>query len=400
MPAASLWRTALTLGLVSAVGPLAIDAYLPALPTIARSLGTDVAAVQATLGIYFLCFGLAQMVYGPWADASGRKTPLTVGLVIFAVGSLACALAPTVGALIAARAVQAFGAAAVMVIPRAIIRDRHTGAEATRLMALIMLVISVSPMLAPLLGAGLIAVAGWRAIFVALLVATVLSLMLSRIALPETLAPADRRPVRVASLLSGARRLLTDRGFMALTLVGGFGMASFFVFPANAAFVYTGFYGLSETGFSLAFAINALGFFAASQAAGPIGARIGMPRLVRMGVTGFAATVVALAATALAIPLPLWLLVAFLFVANAFLGVVIPSAMVMALEEAGDIAGLASSLGGTLQMVVGTLMIAVTAPFFDGTALPLVASIALCGALAFAALFLAPKSVPIPAAQP
>ena len=397
MPVASLWRTALTLGLVSAVGPLAIDAYLPALPTIAESLGTDVAAVQATLGVYFLCFGLAQMVYGPWADASGRKTPLTAGLVIFALGSLACVLAPTVGALIAARAVQACGAAAVMVIPRAIIRDRHTGAEATRLMALIMLVISVSPMLAPLLGAGLIAVAGWRAIFAALLVAAALSLLLSRLSLPETLPIEARRPVRVASLMSGAHRLLTDRGFMALTLVGGFGMASFFVFLANAAFVYTGFYGLSETGFSLAFAVNALGFFAASQAAGPLGSRIGMSRLVTVGVTGFAVTVVTLFVVALVLPLPLWLLIMFLFVGNAFLGVVIPSAMVMALDEVGDIAGLASSLGGTLQMVIGTLMIAITAPFFDGTPLPLVASIALCGVLAFSALFLAPRAATVAA---
>ena len=397
MPAAPLWRTALTLGLVSAVGPLAIDAYLPALPTIAQGLGTDVSAVQATLGVYFLCFGLAQMVYGPWADAAGRKAPLTAGLVLFGFGSVACALAPTVGLLIAARAAQACGAAAVMVIPRAIVRDRHTGAEATRLMALIMLVISVSPMLAPLLGAGLIAVAGWRAIFVALAAATLLSLLLSRLALPETLPPEARRPVRLASLLSGSRRLLADRGFMALTLVGGFGMASFFVFLANAAFVYTEYYGLSETGFSLAFAINALGFFAASQAAGPIGARIGMPRLVAVGVTGFAVTVIALLAVALLVPLPLWLLIAFLFVGNAFLGVVIPSAMVMALEEAGDIAGLASSLGGTLQMVIGTAMIAAAAPFFDGTPTPLVASIALCGALAFGALFLAPRPTTIAA---
>ena len=397
MPVPSLWRTALTLGLVSAVGPLAIDAYLPALPTIAQSLGTDVASVQATLGIYFLTFGLAQMVYGPWADASGRKTPLTVGLIVFALGSLACALAPGIGTLIAARAVQAFGAAAVMVIPRAIIRDRHTGAEATRLMALIMLVISVSPMLAPLLGAGLIAVAGWRAIFVVLLVAAILSLLLSRIALGETLPLEARRPVRAATLLSGARRLFLDRGFMALTLVGGFGMASFFVFLANAAFVYTGFYGLSETGFSLAFAVNALGFFAASQAAGPIGSRIGMPRLVTIGVMGFAATTITLLIVTLVLPLPLWLLIAFLFVGNAFLGVVIPSAMVMALEEAGDIAGLASSLGGTLQMVIGTAMIAVTAPFFDGTPTPLVFAIALSGALALIASLIAPRSAAVPA---
>ena len=140
----SLLRSALILGLLSCVGPFAIDMYLPAMPAIGTNLGASVAAVQTTITAYFLAFGLAQLVYGPWADQVGRKLPLYVGLVIFIAGSLACALAPSIEMLIAGRALQGLGGAVVMVIPRAIIRDLHTGPAATRLMALIMLVISAS----------------------------------------------------------------------------------------------------------------------------------------------------------------------------------------------------------------------------------------------------------------
>ena len=135
----SLFRTALVLGLLSAVGPFTIDMYLPAMPAIAEDLGGTIAATQATLTGYFIAFGLAQLIYGPMADQIGRKPPIYIGMGVLILGSVGCALAPSIGWLTAARAVQGLGAAAVMVIPRAIIRDMHTGIEATRLMALLML---------------------------------------------------------------------------------------------------------------------------------------------------------------------------------------------------------------------------------------------------------------------
>ena len=372
-------RAALLLGLLAAAGPLAIDMYLPVMPRIADALGAPVESVQATLVAYFLVFGLAQMVYGPWSDAAGRKRPLYAGLAIFVAGSIGCALAPTVGWLIAARAVQAAGAAVLMVVPRAVIRDLYTGPKATRLMAMVMLVISVSPMLAPLLGAGIAAVAGWRAIFGALALVAAASLAMVALMLPET--ARERRPVDLRAMRRGAKVLLTDRTFMALTFVGGFGFASFFVFIASASFVYTGQFGLSPTGFSLAFALNALGFFAASQGAAPLGERVGMARMVLWATTGFTVfalgTLAALAALGPSLPL----VVAGLFLANACLGLVIPSTMVMALDPHGEIAGLASSLGGTLQMLTGAAMVGATAPFFDGTATPMVAAIAACAVI-------------------
>jgi DHA1 family bicyclomycin/chloramphenicol resistance-like MFS transporter len=158
-------RIALVIGLLGAVGPFAIDMYLPALPAVAAELGASAQATQFTLTAFFVAFGVSQLVYGPMSDQFGRKPPLYVGLAIFLVGTLGCALAPTIGAMIAARLVQGIGAATVMVIPRAIIRDLHAGPQATRLMAMVMLVISVSPMLAPLAGSGLMAVGSWRLIF-------------------------------------------------------------------------------------------------------------------------------------------------------------------------------------------------------------------------------------------
>ena len=378
----SLLRPALVLGLLSCVGPFAIDMYLPAMPDIGASLDTSVAAMQGTITAYFLAFGVAQLFYGPWADQAGRKIPLYAGLGVFLLGTLICALAPTIGWLTAGRFVQGLGGAAVMVVPRAIIRDMATGHHATRLMAAIMLVISVSPMLAPLAGAGVMAVASWRWIFGVLAIAAFLSLLMIRFVLTETLPPTQRQRFDMADTIRGAKRLLSDRGFMSLTFLGGFAMASICVFIASGPLVYTQAFGLSPTGFSLAFAVNAIGFFSASQLAAGLGQRFGATQVVRVAVLGFFVSTTGLALIGTMGFATLALVIAGLFIANAFLGLVIPTVMVLALEEHGDIAGLASSLGGTLQMLAGGMMIVVTAPFFDGTALPMLGAIAVCGAMA------------------
>lgn len=378
-----MFRSAAILGLLSCVGPFAIDMYLPAMPDIGTDLGASVAATQMTLTTFFIAFGVAQLVYGPWADQVGRKPPLYVGLTIFIIGSLGCAFAPTIGWLIASRFLQGMGAAVVMVIPRAIIRDMHTGTQATRLMALIMLVISISPMLAPLAGSGLILLTGWRAIFVVLCLAAVCSLLMTVYLQPETLKPEHRVPVNTATLLRGTGVLLRDPFFMGLTFIGGFGMASFFVFIASSSFVYTQQFGLTPTEFSLALAINAIGFFAASQFAAGLGERFGIRRVVSGGVSVFLFFAVAVLIIEIAGYASLPVIIAGLFGANAGLGLVIPTTMVLALDPHGEIAGLASSLGGTLQMLAGGFAIVIASPFFDGTALPMLAAIALCAAAAF-----------------
>jgi DHA1 family bicyclomycin/chloramphenicol resistance-like MFS transporter len=271
-----------------------------------------------------------------------------------------------------------------MVVPRAVIRDLHTGIEATRLMSTIMLVFSVSPILAPLLGSAVIVPFGWRAVFVAVTIVAVLAIALVGFALPETLRPEDRVRVSVGSVLSGFGTLFRDPRFLGLTFIGGLGMASFFAFLATSSFVYIDHYGLTPTQYSLAFSVNAIGFIGASQFAAKLAGRYGFSRVIMSAVSGYAAIILVLFAVTAAGVDDLATLMVGLFAAFAFLGLVIPSTMVLSLEEHGPIAGMASALGGTLQFLTGAVMITVASVLFDGTSLPMVAIIAACAAGAFA----------------
>lgn len=381
-------RNAIVLGLMAAVGPFAIDMYLPAMPTIAASLDTSSAATQMTLMVFFLSFGACQIFYGPASDMFGRKPPLYFGLIVFALGGIGCALAPTIDWLIFFRFIQGAGAAAVMVIPRAIIRDLHTGPEATRLMALIMLVFSVSPLLAPLMGSALIGPFGWRAVFVAITVIAVLAFFLVLFLQPETRPPDQRIKVSVGALLAGFGVLLRDARFLGLTFVGGLGMSSFFAFLAGSSFVYIEHFGLSPTGYSLAFAMNAFGFIGASQFAAKLGMRFGMARVITgatlmyMLLSVLLFVVIAVGADSLVV------MMALIFVAFAFMGLVIPTTMVLALDDHGPIAGMASALGGTMQMMTGAVVIVIVSVFSDNTPLPMVSAIAACAVGAYVLAYL------------
>ncbi|MDB5549288.1 MAG: Bcr/CflA family drug resistance efflux transporter [Tardiphaga sp.] len=380
-------RNAIVLGLLSAVGPFAIDMYIPALPSIAADLKTTTAATQMTLTAFFIAFGVCQIVYGPVSDMVGRKPPLYFGLMLFTLGSIGCALSPSVGWLIACRFLQGVGASAVMVIPRAIIRDLHTGHEATRLMALVMLVFSVSPILAPLTGSALIVPFGWRAVFVAVTIASVVSLMLLAFMLPETHPVQSRVQVGMRDVINGFAKLLRDWHFLGLTFIGGLGMSSFFAFLASSSFIYIDHFGLTPTQYSLAFALNAIGFIGASQFAAPLGAKFGTARVVIGAVTLFMTFALILLAVTLLRVDRLPVLIGLLFVSFAWLGLVIPSTMVLSLEDHGPIAGIASALGGTLQMVTGAIMIGVVSVFFNGTPTPMVVTIAICAVAAFVVAF-------------
>lgn len=376
-------RNAVVLGLMAAVGPFAIDMYLPALPTIAADLDAPAAAAQMTLMAFFVAFGVCQIFYGPAADMLGRKPPLYFGLIVFALGSVGCAFAPTIEWLIAFRFIQGVGAASVMVIPRAIIRDLHTGPEATRLMALVMLVISVSPILAPLSGSGLIVLFGWRAVFVVVAVLGLLSFAMVLFFQPETRPPEARVRIGAGALLTGFGVLLRDPRFMGLTFIGALGMSSFFAFLAGSSFVYIEHFGLTPTGYSVAFAVNAIGFIGASQFAGRLGERFGMAAVISGATLAYMALSALLFAVTLAGVDSLAVMMALIFVAFAAMGLVIPTTMVLALEDHGPIAGMASALGGTLQMVTGAGVIVLVSVFSDNTPLPMVTAIALCAAGAY-----------------
>lgn len=375
-------RAAIVLGLLAAVGPFAIDMFLSALPAIAEDLHASVASTQGMLTFYFIAFGLAQMIYGPWSDQVGRRLPIFAGLFVFGLGSVAATLAHNIETLIAARVAQGLGSAALMVVTRAIIRDQFTGYEATRLMSLIMLVFSVSPLFAPLAGAVLVQTVGWRAIFAVMAIAAALAFLLTYFFQPETLSREHRVPVNLRSMGRGIKQLLRDPLFLSITLVGGFGLGSFFVFVASGAFVYETSYGLSPMQFSIAFSVNAMGFIGASQAAAPLMRRYGAIPLIRFGVCGCTLALLGLLVLSMLQLTPLVVMIVGLILAFAFMGLVIPTAMVAALDAHGEIAGLASSLGGTLQMLVGGIMVAVSGPFFDGSPAPMIATMAVCTVIA------------------
>jgi MFS transporter, DHA1 family, multidrug resistance protein len=367
---------ALLLGLLSAIGPFAIDMYLPALPAIGAGLQADMHAVQLSLMAFFIAFAISQIVYGPASDIFGRKPPMVVGIALFIAGSVGCTLAPDIGWLIAWRVVQGAGGGAPIVIPRAIVRDLHTGVEATKLMAMLMLVFSVSPVLAPLVGSLVVESAGWRAIFWLVAAIGAIGGVLVVTTLPETRPAAARVRSDVASTLRAFGVLLRDARFLGLTGIGAFGMATFFVYLANSSFVLIGHYGLTPRQYGVAFAVNAASFIGVSQFAGRLAARYGLPRVASVASFGLALAMGTAAALNVGGIDDLATMLAVLFVGFGFLGLIMPTTSVMALDTHGEIAGAASALMGTLQLVMGAVVIAVMGSVVDGTARPMVAGIA------------------------
>ena len=364
------------LGLLSAIGPFAIDMYLPALPSIGQSLGASMTAVQASLMAFFISLGVGQIIYGPVSDMVGRKPPLYFGLVLFGIGSVGCALAPDIHTLVVLRFIQGLGACAGMVVPRAVVRDMHTGVDAAKLMSLLMLVFSVSPILAPLAGSLLIEAFGWRSVFWAVTVAAGLGLVLLATSLEETRTREQRVDSSIGSALAAYGLLLRDRHYLGLVFIGAFGMASFFAYLANSSFVLIDHYGLTPRQYSIAFAANAAAFIGVSQFTGKLGSRYGLVPIMKVAVAGNAAVMALLFALNLAGVDQLAVMISLLFVGYGFLGIVVPTAAVLALDEHGAIAGTASALMGTLQFVTGAVVMGVTGMFADGSARPMLAGIA------------------------
>ena len=370
-------KMALILGLLSAIGPFAIDMYLPALPDIGRSLGAEVGPVQFSLTAFFLALGVGQLLYGPVSDMVGRKPPLYFGLGLFTLASIGCALATDIESLVFLRFLQGLGAAAGMAIPRAVVRDLHTGTEAARLMSLLILVFSVSPILAPLVGSGVIALTGWRGVFWAVALASVAGLALVYGALQETRSAADRVESSLGSALRAYALLLRDGRYLGLVGIGATAMAGFFVYLAGSPFVLINHYGLTPVQYSLAFSFNAIAFIGASQFTAPLGRRFGLVRLVKAAASASGLTMSVLLLYYLAGGDQLAVLIALYFVASGFMGLVIPTTSVLALERHGAIAGTASALLGTLQMLGGAAAMAIVSLFANGKPLPMVVGMAL-----------------------
>jgi DHA1 family bicyclomycin/chloramphenicol resistance-like MFS transporter len=388
----SYTKLALILGTLAAFGPLSIDMYLPALPTIAAEFGTTTAVVQQTLSAFFIGLALGQLFYGPISDRLGRRAPLLFGCAMYTVVSIGCVFAPSIAALMGLRFVQALGSSAGMVIGRSVVRDRFDERESARMYSLLVLVMGIAPITAPLIGGQLLIAFGWRSVFWVLAAFGLLCFTLVWFGLNESL-PAERRTREgLGHALRGYGGLLTDSRYMGFALAGGLASAAMFAYISGSAFVFIELNGVPPEQFGFLFGINAFGLIAASQLNRRLLETYSSLSLLTaaLSITA-AASLLLVGVTATAIGgFPLMLVLLFITIAST--GMVGPNAMALAMAPYGRKAGSASAMLGATQFIAGALAGALVGLLANGTALPMAAVIALCGVGAWAILRLTASS--------
>jgi DHA1 family bicyclomycin/chloramphenicol resistance-like MFS transporter len=369
-------RFALVLGALSAAGPLAIDMYLPALPGIARDLHASQSHAEMSLMSFFLGLTLGQPFYGPLSDRFGRRRPILAGLTLYIAASVACSLAQTVDVLIVARALQGLGAGAGLAIGAAIVRDLYTGHQAARLLATRVLVLGISPVLAPIMGASLIAVAPWRDIFWFAAGFGVLCMALT-LMIPETRPVHARADSRLSGAFSVYRRLLGDRTYMGAVATAACMQGAFIAYIAGSSFVFITLLRIPPWGYSLIFAANAVGFIGCAQFTPQLMRRFRPEQLVLFAAVVESGSALALLALALSHHVSLPLLLPPLFIFLVCYGLVGGPSAVLALRDHPGVAGAASALMSFLQMAAATLGTALVAALANGSALPMIGVMAL-----------------------
>ena len=364
-------RLVIVLGSMNAIGPLSIDMYLPAFPEIARALDTSASSVQLTLTACVAGLALGQLVLGPLSDRFGRRIPVIAAMLTYAVASLLCALATSVGALIALRFVQGLAGAGGIVISRAVVRDLHSGARAVRLFSSLMLVTGLAPILAPLAGGQLLALTSWEGIFISLSILSALIATLAALGLRETLPPERRNPSGLRRTVQTMGRLLRDRSFVGHALAGGLTFGALFAYISGSSFALQGIYGLSPQVYSLAFAMNGLGLVVASQVNARIVERVGPTRLLRRALSCVVASALTLLVVVSVGGLSVWAVLAPMFVIVSSLAFVLPNATALALADHPEVAGTASALLGLIQFMVGAIAAPLVGVAGPDTAVPM-----------------------------
>jgi DHA1 family bicyclomycin/chloramphenicol resistance-like MFS transporter len=359
------------LGSMNAIGPLSIDMYLPAFPEIARALHTSASQVQLTLTACVAGLAFGQLVIGPLSDRFGRRLPVIAAMVTYAVASLLCALATSVGALIALRFVQGLAGAGGIVISRAVVRDLHSGARAVRLFSSLMLVTGLAPILAPLLGGQLLAVTSWEGIFVTLTILSALIAALAAVGLRETLPVERRNPSGLRRTVQTMAELLRDRSFLGHALACGLTFGALFAYISGSSFALQGIYGLSPQVYSLAFAMNGLGLVAASQVNARIVERVGPTRLLRRALACVVTSALVLLVVVSVGGLTVWAVLAPMFVIVSSLAFVLPNATALALADHPAVAGTASALLGVIQFLIGAIAAPLVGVAGPDTAVPM-----------------------------
>ncbi|GAA0287810.1 DHA1 family bicyclomycin/chloramphenicol resistance-like MFS transporter [Gracilibacillus halotolerans] len=348
------FRFALILGVFSALGPFTFDMYLPAFPEMAEYFNTSASSIQGSLTASLLGVGLGQIIIGTMSDVYGRRTPLFISMIVFTLASLACAFAPNILTLVIMRFIQGFAGAAGLVISRAIARDLYSGVELTKFFAMIVLVSSVAPLVAPLSGGMILSFTPWMGVFIFLTGLGVLLTAMTFFRLKETLPKEKRVPANLKKLAINFGNLLRNKVFMGYALTQGLMMSGIFAYVAGTPFIYQKIHGVSPQVFSILFAVNGIALIIGAQVVNRLAGKMKALRLLRIGlilaVISSAAVFIVILANG-----PLYAIVITLFCLLFSLGVINPIAFTLAIETQGHIAGSASALLGVLPFLLGSI---------------------------------------------
>ncbi|WP_051096166.1 multidrug effflux MFS transporter [Streptomyces sulphureus] len=384
-PARSMGLLAV-LGALTAVGPLAIDMYVPGFPSMGASLHTGSSSVQLTMTAFLAGLVAGQLVFGPMSDSLGRRRLLLCGCVGFAVLSAACAFAPTAQVLVAARFFQGAAGAIGMVLARAVLTDLFAGPELPRYFAVLSQILGVAPIAAPVLGGAVLSVAEWRAIFVFLAAVGVALLLAVVWRVPETLPTERRRNEGIAATFRAMGRLAGNRAYLGYVLVLGFSSGAMFSYVGGSSFVFEKVHGVTSGLYSLIFASNALGLLLSGGVFGRLSRRFSVNSLLSWAVAVSIAAALAQLVLVLTLGETLagtWLT---LFVTLFGVGTIFPASMSLGQSVGRDAPGAASALLGGVQFLLGAVGSPLVGFFGEGSSTPMAA--VMLGALCLAALAL------------
>lgn len=366
------------LSLLTALGPLAVDMYLPSFPDIARLLATDPATVQLTLSLYMASYAIGQVVYGPLSDRYGRVPVMRAALAIYCVASLACALAPDIELLLAARMFQALGSSGAIVLSRAIVRDLYSGARAGRELSLMGAIMALAPVLAPMIGGVLQSAFGWRSHFVLHIAIGLVAAAVVWRKLPETMR-APTGPLSLRAIGAAYAEIVRNRAVLAYVGMLAVSFAGVFAWISGSSFVLQEIYGLSALAYGLAFAAASGGYLAGTAVATRIVQPLGLDRTIGIGAAALAAGGIgAVAAIPLGGTSPIPLTAAMALYAVG-MGLVQPQTVAGAMMPFPQRAGTASSLLGVTQMVCAAICGAIVGHLLGASAWPVAMPLALTG---------------------
>lgn len=366
------------LSFLVALGPLATDMYLPALPTLGEALGADVDQVQLTLSVFLVGFACGQLIYGPLSDRFGRRPIMIGGLLLFAAATLGCIHVQDIETLIALRFLQALGGCAGPVLGRAIVRDLYQRQEAAKMLSYMGTVMGLAPAIAPVLGAYLLVHLGWRSIFQALVLYGVLALLLIGFVVGESHHQPDPQALRLGRMLRNYLRLCRDRCYVGYSLSVSAVFAGLFAFISGSSFVFIDYYAYTPTEFGYFFGVMVAGYMTGTLLSARLAARISLDRLLIAG-SWLCALHGILMAALVWWQVPHVAVVVGPMVGYAVgVGIVMPQGMAGAIGPYPQMAGVASALLGFVQMAGAALLGVLVGRFHDGT--PLIMSLAMAGA--------------------